>query len=154
MSLLSYITGTTSQEEQDANLAAAKQRALDRLAADQAAGKVSPARAKAFGDYVNTVQDSSELGAAALGAVEGATEWTNDPGQAWEDTKSGAKTAGAIASDVATQGRKAADGLVWGIIKTFFKAIPVTGWVAIVVALFLWMGGGVWIVKQLKGRLA
>jgi hypothetical protein len=39
--------------------------------------------------------------------------------------------------------------LWWGL-----KIVPIWVWIGAAIALFLWMGGGVWLVKRPKGRLA
>jgi len=84
--------------------------------------------------------------AAAVGALEGATEIFYDPGQWAADTQEGAKIVGTAAAEAVGVTSSA----LWTITKQILGAIPWWIWILLAGGLFLWMGG----LELLRGKLA
>jgi len=132
MSFWSVITGTTPQDEQQAQLDAKKkayQDALDRRAAE---GTITPEQISADQSYVDNISLDNTDTAALQGFEEGLNEGFQNvlaaPG----------KVVGAIGDSSGT--------LLGGILKN----IPWWAWLLAAGALFVWMGG----LSLLKGRFA
>lgn len=132
MGFWSSITGTTPQAEQDAQLAAKQAEFERRNQARLDAGTETQAQFEDNLNYIQNVKLDSTTTAAALGALEGATELNYNPGQWWQDEQSGFNT---VSSGVS--------GAVSKAIESVKSAIPNFKWVAIVllIVLFVWAGG-------------
>lgn len=119
MSFWNWLTGTASQEEQQAQLAAKQSQFVDALARRQAVGDMSQDEIQAAQQYVNSVQLDDVDAAAASGFREGlATGWENvlqAPGKGL--------------------------GFVGGSLGTALKAVPAWFWLILAVGVFLWFGG-------------
>ena len=132
MSLLAYFTDTTSQSEQDAELAASKERFQAALARRVADGTITPEETAQQQAYVSSVTNESENAAAAAGFAEGAKEGFNNvlnaPG----------KAVGAVGDSLSQ--------LVGGVLKN----IPWWVYLVAAAALFVWLGG----LTIIRGSLA
>jgi len=154
MSFWSDITGTRPQSEQDAELE--RQKALYQAALDRrtAAGTITPDQAAADQAYVDSLQLQSTDTAATVGALEGATELFYNPGQWWEDTKTGAHIAADAASTAADSASKKTGLYIADLIKKILKDVFLATWPLLIVgaiAAFFYFGG--WKLLQSKLKL-
>jgi len=131
MSFWSTITGTTPQDEQDANLARQKQLFNDALQRRIAAGTITPDDAAADKEYVDTLGNDNTDAAAWQGFQEGAAEgWNNvlnAPGKLVDATG------------------QASGQLLGGILK----GIPWWVWLGLVGYGFIYLGG----LNLIKGKV-
>lgn len=134
-SLVSWLTGTEDQGDQDARLAAQQAEFNARLQARQDAGTIDPAAAQSLSDYGNSVSNDSENQAYGQGFAEGAQEGLNNvlnaPG----------KVVGAVGSG--------ASQALWGVLKN----IPWWIYAGGVVVLFVWLGGVELLSGYIGGKL-
>jgi len=132
MSFWSTITGTTPQEEQDANLERQKKLFAEALARRQAAGTIDPVKAaheqELTDDTYNEDTDAAAWDGFKEGAGEGLNNVLNFPGE------------------VVGAAGKGSSQLLGGVLKN----IPWWVYLAAAAALFVWMGG----LSLLKGRLS
>jgi len=153
MSLFSWLTGTVPQDQQEAQLEDAKRKYQAALDKREAAGTVTPDQAQADQNYVDNLTLNDTGDAAAIGALQGATEIFYDPAQWWKDTKDGAR----IAADAASSGADTASKktglyiaeLISKVLKDLFLALWPLLIIAAVVA-FFYFGGWLWLKRKLK----
>jgi hypothetical protein len=132
MSFWSWLTGTTPQADQQAQLDYAKGQYDAALQARIDAGTITPAEVQSAQRFENSVQLEDTTAAAQQGFQEGLQQGLdnvlNAPG----------KVVGAVGSG--------AGQLLWGVVKN----IPWWVWLGAAGMLFVWMGG----LELLRGRLA
>lgn len=132
MSLWSYLTGTEDQATADARYAAQQQHLAGTVDARLAAATLSDQQANTIRqNYLNGGLDSVDT-AAQQGFIEGAQDGLNNVLAAPGNAISGAG----------------------GVVGSILKNIPWWAWVLGAGAIFIYLGGGLWLLKRAKGAFA
>jgi hypothetical protein len=130
MSLLSFLTGTTDQAEQDANLARQQQQLADAIRRREDAGTITPERAAELRAYDASVYDDSEWQATNQGFQEGFQEGFNNVLNA----------PGKLVGGVGDSLGQALGGIL--------KNIPWWVYLGLFIGGFFYLGGGIWLRRR------